>query len=142
MSDSASLHRSDSHGHDSHMLQNQATGKGQRRHGNEAHPVPGEHMTLRQSIISPAAHSSELHARYMLPTFSTFKQNLSLPQRKVKVNQSVRVRLPWVIYSHPNSRGSTSTTGVYPPVMLRTPDMGKMPWGDSTGSRVIPGKLP
>ena len=35
----------------------------------------------------------------------------------------VRVRLPWVIYSHPNSRGSTSTTGAYPPVMLRTAEL-------------------
>ena len=41
-------------------------------------------------------------------------------EQKMMEQDRVRVRLPWVIYSHPNSRGSTSTTGVYPPVMLHT----------------------
>ena len=61
-------------------------------------------------------------ATLLLPTIFAFSllSALSFDPEVYQLPPPVRVRLPWVIYSHPNSRGSTSTTGVYPPVMLRT----------------------
>ena len=48
----------------------------------------------------------------------------------------VRVRLPWVIYSHPTVEGQPLPLNVYPPVMLHTLGL-----GDSSAP-VLPSKLP